>query len=165
MRKGRDGEKRGGKKEKTDDYSGHYVIASSRPPERRPLERRRSCQFSTAWYPPPIFLLLTTSLISILRSSLQHWCQWMNRKRRLHRKLSMLLQRRRCQGGKLKSWSFGKKCPWFIIQSLHSLLPPYIGLWDSNMLRLSNSYGSQWSSWKYGIISHTLLHSHVIHTI
>ena len=52
MRKGRDGEKReknGGKKGekrgkkgggKTDDYSGHYVIASSRPPERRPLERR-----------------------------------------------------------------------------------------------------------------------------
>ena len=32
MRKGRD---RGyGKKEKTGDYSGHYVIASSRPPER-----------------------------------------------------------------------------------------------------------------------------------
>ena len=45
MRKGRDGEKNGkngGKKkrEKTDDYSGHYVIASSRPPERRALERR-----------------------------------------------------------------------------------------------------------------------------
>ena len=42
MRKGRDGEKKtGGKKrEKTDDYSGHYVIASSRPPERRPLEHR-----------------------------------------------------------------------------------------------------------------------------
>ena len=44
MRKGRDGgktKKKGGKKgEKTDDYSGHYVIASSRPPERRPLERR-----------------------------------------------------------------------------------------------------------------------------
>ena len=44
MRKGRDGEKNGkktgGKKEKTDDYSGHYVIASSRPPERRPLECR-----------------------------------------------------------------------------------------------------------------------------
>ena len=41
MRKGRDGgEKKGegtGKeKEKTDDYSGHYVIASSRPPERQP---------------------------------------------------------------------------------------------------------------------------------
>ena len=63
MRKGRDGEKkkqkkngkktgkkRGGKKQKTgktgkkkentDENSGHYVIASSRPPERRPLERR-----------------------------------------------------------------------------------------------------------------------------
>ena len=49
MRKGRDGEKKNGKKtgkktgkkrEKTDGNSGHYVIASSRPPERRPLERR-----------------------------------------------------------------------------------------------------------------------------
>ena len=51
MRKGRDGEKKTGKKngkkkkrekkrEKTDGNSGHYVIASSRPPERRPLERR-----------------------------------------------------------------------------------------------------------------------------
>ena len=43
MRKSRDGEKKktGGKKgEKTDDYSGHYVIASSWPPERWPLERR-----------------------------------------------------------------------------------------------------------------------------
>ena len=28
------------KREKTDENSGHYVIASSRPPERRPLERR-----------------------------------------------------------------------------------------------------------------------------
>ena len=28
------------KEEKTDDYSGHYIIASSWPPERRPLERR-----------------------------------------------------------------------------------------------------------------------------
>ena len=41
MRKGRDG---GGKKtgleKKTDDFSGHCVIASSQPPERRPLERR-----------------------------------------------------------------------------------------------------------------------------
>ena len=27
-------------KEKSDENSGHYVIASSRPPERRPLERR-----------------------------------------------------------------------------------------------------------------------------
>ena len=48
MRKGRDGGKMGkktggknGKKEeKTDENSGHYVIASSRPPERRPLELR-----------------------------------------------------------------------------------------------------------------------------
>ena len=46
MRKGRDGgkkrgEKNGGKKrEKTDENSGHYVIASSRPPEHRLLERR-----------------------------------------------------------------------------------------------------------------------------
>ena len=43
MRKGRDreknGEKTGGEKKKTDDFSGHYVIASSQPPERRPLER------------------------------------------------------------------------------------------------------------------------------
>ena len=50
MRKGRDGGKKNGKKkngkktgkkeEKTDENRGHYVIASSRPPERRPLERR-----------------------------------------------------------------------------------------------------------------------------
>ena len=48
MKKGRDGEKKHGKngkkkrekKENTDENSGHYVIASSRPPERRPLERR-----------------------------------------------------------------------------------------------------------------------------
>ena len=44
MRKGRDGGtgKKTGKKreEKTDENSGHYVIASSRPPDRRPLERR-----------------------------------------------------------------------------------------------------------------------------
>ena len=38
MRKGRDGEKNGEKK--TDENSGHYIIASSRQPERRPLERR-----------------------------------------------------------------------------------------------------------------------------
>ena len=54
MRKGRDGEKNGknGKKkrekrEKTDGNSGHYVIASSRPPERRPLERRTLAPIST----------------------------------------------------------------------------------------------------------------------
>ena len=45
MRKGRDGGKTGKKKpgkkrENTDENSCHYVIASSQPPERRPLERR-----------------------------------------------------------------------------------------------------------------------------
>ena len=42
MRKGRDGEKTktGKKEEKTDENSGHYIIASSRPPELRPLEHR-----------------------------------------------------------------------------------------------------------------------------
>ena len=45
MRKGRDGRETGEKagekrkkKEKTGDYIVHYVIASSRLPERRPLE-------------------------------------------------------------------------------------------------------------------------------
>ena len=43
IRKGCDGGKKMGKKtgeKKTEKNSGHYVIASSRPPERRPLERR-----------------------------------------------------------------------------------------------------------------------------
>ena len=42
MRKGRDGGKKWGKKEKenTNENSGHYVIASSQPPESRPLEHR-----------------------------------------------------------------------------------------------------------------------------
>ena len=43
MRKGRDGEKKkktGKKEENTDENSGHYVIASSRLLECRPLERR-----------------------------------------------------------------------------------------------------------------------------
>ena len=35
------GKKIAKKEENTDKNSGHYVIASSRPPERRPLERRR----------------------------------------------------------------------------------------------------------------------------
>ena len=42
MRKVATEEKRkmGGKEEKkTDDYSGHYLIAGSQPPERQPLER------------------------------------------------------------------------------------------------------------------------------
>ena len=33
-------EKKTGKKEKTDENSDHYVIASSRPPERQPLDCR-----------------------------------------------------------------------------------------------------------------------------
>ena len=44
MRKGNSGEQRNqrGKngEEKTDENSGHYIIASSRPSERRQLERR-----------------------------------------------------------------------------------------------------------------------------
>ena len=54
MREGRDGGKTGkkwGKLEKTDDYSGHFVIASSRPPERPPLECRTLV---------PIFPLIST---------------------------------------------------------------------------------------------------------
>ena len=39
MRKGRNGGKKR-KKEKTDGDSGHYIIASSRPPKRQQLERR-----------------------------------------------------------------------------------------------------------------------------
>ena len=31
---------RSGQKETADENSGHYVIASSRPPKRQPLERR-----------------------------------------------------------------------------------------------------------------------------
>ena len=44
MRKGCDGGKKRGaengkkREENNDENSGHYVIASSRPPERRPLE-------------------------------------------------------------------------------------------------------------------------------
>ena len=41
MRKVDDGEeKKKEKKEKNGIFSGHYAIASSLPPERRPLERR-----------------------------------------------------------------------------------------------------------------------------
>ena len=40
MRKGRDKEKKAGEEEKTDENIGHYVVASSRQPERRPLEHR-----------------------------------------------------------------------------------------------------------------------------
>ena len=49
MRKVDDGGEKGGGKEKTDENSGHYVIASSLPPKRlRPNDDRwnaaRSCQ-------------------------------------------------------------------------------------------------------------------------
>ena len=40
MRKVDDGEKKRKKRKKNVVFSGHYVIASSLPPERRPLERR-----------------------------------------------------------------------------------------------------------------------------
>ena len=54
MRNGRDGEKktgkkRGGKKEKTDENSVDYIIASSRPPERRLLERRMLAPIYTSF--------------------------------------------------------------------------------------------------------------------
>ena len=53
MRKGRDGEKKKRKEEKNDVFSGHYVIASSLPPERLcPNDDRwnaaRSCQYFSA---------------------------------------------------------------------------------------------------------------------
>ena len=35
------------KKEKNDAFSGHYVIASSWPPELRPLERRTLLQIDS----------------------------------------------------------------------------------------------------------------------
>ena len=56
MRKGRDrgkrgkktgGKKKGKKEEKADENSGHYIIASSRLPKRRPLERRTLAPISS----------------------------------------------------------------------------------------------------------------------
>ena len=44
MRKGRDGENGG---EKNDENSGHYIIASSQPLERWPLEGRTLVPIST----------------------------------------------------------------------------------------------------------------------
>ena len=40
------------KEEKTDDYSGHYGITSSRPAERRPLERRTLMPKWNPWNAP-----------------------------------------------------------------------------------------------------------------
>ena len=67
MRKGRDGGKKKGKKQenkrgrKTDENSGHYVIASSQPPECRPLERRTLAPklFPIRGYVPKIILMYT----------------------------------------------------------------------------------------------------------
>ena len=39
------------KMEKKTEKSGHYIIASSRPPERRPLERRTLVPISLATKP------------------------------------------------------------------------------------------------------------------
>ena len=68
MRKGRDGEKKTGKKtgkkkreENTNENSGHYVIASSRPPERLPLDRRT---------------LAPIHRINGLRHMIQEVCPW-----------------------------------------------------------------------------------------
>ena len=48
MEEKRGGKKTGKKKENTDENSGHYVIASSRLPERRPLERRTLAPIPTS---------------------------------------------------------------------------------------------------------------------
>ena len=63
MRKGRDGKKR---KEKNDVFSGHYVIASSLPPERlRPNDDRWNAARSRQYHKgcPLIFLSVTRSLM------------------------------------------------------------------------------------------------------
>ena len=66
MRKGRDGGKKRKKREKrgkkTDDYSGHYVIASSRPPDR--WNAACSCQLSIKLS----FCSLDTTLLVVFRS-------------------------------------------------------------------------------------------------
>ena len=46
------------KKEKTGDYSGHYVIASSRLPERRPLKHRTLVPTETTIVCCPIFHMI-----------------------------------------------------------------------------------------------------------
>ena len=46
---GKRGGKTGKNKENTEENSGHYVNASSRPPERRPLERRMLGQYAQSW--------------------------------------------------------------------------------------------------------------------
>ena len=62
MRKVDDGEKRKKRKENNVVFSGHYVIASSLPPERRPLERRTPVPINIArsffFVTPPLILSL-----------------------------------------------------------------------------------------------------------
>ena len=50
--------------------SGHYVIASSLPPERRMLERRKLVPISTLAVPFVVFVFLMASL------SLFKLCKW-----------------------------------------------------------------------------------------
>ena len=68
MRKGNSGERgeRGG--EKTDENSGHYVIASSRLPEQQPLERRTLVPiiFTDGGYLPPPFVENSAKMINLI---------------------------------------------------------------------------------------------------
>ena len=92
MRKGRDGEKKNGGKngkkgEKTDDYSGQYVIASSQLPERWPLERLTLVPIHYVTHIPnfqSLCALRVVTLQGVSKSSLKEskrtsvvpdWCQ------------------------------------------------------------------------------------------
>ena len=67
MRKGRDGEKT-----TTYDYSGHYVIASSQPPERRQLERRTLVPKSLLLCHSSFLSLLSNFPDAVLYNSVRH---------------------------------------------------------------------------------------------
>ena len=56
-------------KEKTDDYSGNYVITSSWPPERRPLEQCMLVQ-KKKWQ---VIIVATKSLPAVDRPNAYHW--------------------------------------------------------------------------------------------
>ena len=47
----------GEKREKTDDYSGYYVIASSRPPERRTLVPKLMSLEGSEWLMDFIYII------------------------------------------------------------------------------------------------------------
>ena len=79
---GKNGGGGGGKKEKTDGNSGHYNIASSWLPERRPLERRTLMPkvipfnvFKNPRFSPPnqISWPWTTKLLGVTLSSDLSW--------------------------------------------------------------------------------------------